>query len=93
MVGQGGVVVCVVILNVNRSTSVHACSIAVRPTGSVLGPWGVGGSAGPATEGLKRLSGRVQNPTQGFNGGRVGRSEQKGLIGLSCYSSTTGTRS
>ena len=27
-----------------------------------LGPWGVGASAGPATEGLKGLSGRVADP-------------------------------
>ena len=27
-----------------------------------LGPWGVGASAGPATVGLKVVSGRVQNP-------------------------------
>ena len=37
-----------------------------------LGPWGVGASAGPATEGLKGLSGRVQNPSplEGDQGGK-----------------------
>ena len=32
------------------------------PISTPLGPWGMGASAGPATEGLKGLSGRVQNP-------------------------------
>ena len=37
-----------------------------------LGPWGVGASAGPATEGLKGLSGRVANPgpLEGDQGGK-----------------------
>ena len=77
MVGQGGVVVCVVISNVNRSTSVHACSIAVvRPTGSVGG----GGQRGTGHRGPKLKRGFPDAfKTQAFNGGRVGRSEQKGL--------------
>ena len=37
-----------------------------------LGPWGVGASAGPATEGLKGLSGRVANPIP-LRGNRVGK--------------------
>ena len=43
------------ILNVDRSTPEHA----VHPSGSVGGG---GVSAGPATEGLKGLSGRVADP-------------------------------
>ena len=37
-----------------------------------LGPWGVGASAGPATEGLKGLSGRVAdpNPVEQDQGGK-----------------------
>ena len=45
-----------IILNVDRSArSEHA----VHPT---LGPWGVGGSAGPVAADLKGDFGRVQNP-------------------------------
>ena len=46
-----------VILNVDRSAPEH---VVHRP----LGPWGVGASAGPATEGLKGLSGRVADPNR-----------------------------
>ena len=38
-----------------------------------VGPWGVGGSVGPATEGLKGLSGRVQNPNLASDAIRVGK--------------------
>ena len=48
-----------------------------------LGPWGVGASAGPATEGLKAslkgLSGHALQILLVFNGGRVGKGLTLGL--------------
>ena len=56
MVGQGGVVGCDI---KRRPVDTRACRMQFTP----LGPWGVGASVGPATEGLKGLSGRVADPT------------------------------